>query len=59
MPNLKINNHAQRVMRYKLLTMGQGRWIKERDGHHKHYTEEEYKKSPMELLKDGWVISLV
>ena len=26
--------------------MGQGRWIKERDGHYKHYTEEEYKNSP-------------
>lgn len=25
--------------------MGQGRWIRERDGHYKHYTEEEYKNS--------------
>lgn len=27
------------------INMGQGRWIKERDGHYKHYTEEEYKNS--------------
>jgi uncharacterized membrane protein len=26
--------------------MGQGHWIKESDGHYKHYTEEEYQKSP-------------
>ena len=26
--------------------MGQGHWIKEGDGHYKHYTEEEYQKSP-------------
>lgn len=25
--------------------MGQGRWIRERDGHYKQYTEEEYKNS--------------
>ena len=25
--------------------MGQGRWIKEHEGHYKHYTEEEYQNS--------------
>lgn len=26
--------------------MGQGRWIRKRDGHYQHYTEEEYKNTP-------------
>lgn len=31
--------------------MGQGHWIKESDGHYKHYTEEEYQKSPHGLAE--------
>lgn len=31
--------------------MGQGRWIKEREGHYKHYTEEEYQNSPQGIAE--------
>lgn len=51
--------------------MGQGHWIRESDGHYKHYTEEEYQKSShgifekwsviitFSLFVIGFVISLI
>ena len=39
--------------------MGQGHWIKESDGHYRHYTEEEYAKLEKMASKImGWIIVL-